>query len=250
MPVGLVTQATGGIPTVIIAANTQNVDVAVQLGNPTGKVVYRLVVSSGVVVGSSDPANPSIDATGLTADSEGTWVLDGSVYGAGAGGGNGSVNDIDTGPNSGGGGGAGSIVGPGGLGGKSILGDADDGDPGTLTTGGIGGVATFTYLGAPPQAWSAGADGGDAIQLNHAIDISINDVLAGAGGGGSGGWTNASAESIGGAAGGDLGDPGEENPINFIPHSPPGSGAAGFAIRYSESGDATILAGSAIGTVG
>lgn len=244
MPVGLITNAGGGIPAVTITASTQNVDLAALLGNPVSNIEYRLIVLLGVVVGSSVTTSVSLDATGLTADSVGTWDIQGKILGAGGDGGDGwgtiGTDRLDGG---GGGGGAGSIIGTGGLGAFTGL----DGAAGDADFGGTGGESFLVTSGE--LAGSPGIAGGDSVTLNHPVTINVSGTIGGGGGGGDGAF-----ESDGGFFddGGNGGDLGEEGGNGGSPGATQGA-AAGFAIRYSGSGDATINlidSGAVHGTVG
>ncbi len=242
MPVGLLTNSGAGPVSRIIAVNTADVDLHALFGSPSIDIKYTLVIPSGVTVSSSDSTIPSLDATGFTVGTIGTWVVDGDITGAGGGGGDGFLAEIPLGKNAaggGGGGGAGAIVGTGGTG----VSPATDGADGTATEGGIGGVSA-SAVGAGNAVATGGTDGGDSVQLNHAVTIVLSGTI-GSGGGGGGGASGVPVVTPDGGDGGDLGEAGDEGGDSASP-----GGSAGFAIRYSESGDATITGGTVIGTVG
>ena len=223
MPVGLITNSGGGIPSVTITENTQNVDLAALFGNPSGKIVYRLVIDSGVTVSSSASSSPSLDASGLDSESIGTWVVDGDITGAGGAGGaglNSSSLEYLGGP---GGGGAGADVGAAGTTvGATLTLTATDG---TATTGGAGedSVDGVSFGDDGQPSLEEGFSGGDAIAVNHVITIELAGTIAGGGGGGGGSASGGTPHP--GSDGGDLGDPGDTNAFSLA------GGAAGFAIR-------------------
>lgn len=240
MPVGMLTNSGAGPVSRIIAVNTADVDLHALFGSPSIDIKYTLVIPSGVTVSSSASTTPSLDATGFTTGTIGTWVVDGDITGAGGAGGDGELAELLLFSfGGGGGGGAGAIVGAGGTG----VSPATDGADGTATTGGAGGLTSFG-LGAGNEESTDGVDGGDAVQLNHVVTVVLSGTIAGAGGGG-GGAAFVFGEAVpDGGDGGDLGEAGDSGG-----DASPG-GSAGFAVRYSESGDATITGGTVIGTVG
>lgn len=243
MPVGIITQSVEALPSVWIESTTQNVDLAALLGNPTSKILYSLIVPSAVLIGSSSVSTVSLDATGLTEDSVGIWTVLGNIYGAGGDGGNGwGHSSGNFGDGGGGGGGGGNIVGLGGSGAFT----AGDGADGVDDLGGNGGQSFATASG--DIVGSLGIAGGDSVTLNHPVTMYVSGVIGGGGGGGDGA-NSFDGDFDDGGDGGGLGTAGGNG-------SSPGAtqgGAAGFAIRYSGSGNATINivgSGFVLGTVG
>lgn len=243
MPLPGLGGAPGGLVLVLTSANA-TYDVAAALGNPSGAVFYTLIVPSGVTRGAADASSPAIDASGLHADSEGYWIVDGDVIGAGGDGGDGQgyfqagppfAGDIGCG---GGGGGAGLPAGAAGAGYQNGT-NGSAGSTWPTTTGGAAG-ANSDNASNGTQAAVAATAGGDAIRLNHAVTIEFSGNIGGGGGGGAPG-TSAFGVTLSPGAGGDLGVAGGGT----------SGGAAGYAIRYSGSGNATINgAGTLYGTVG
>ena len=244
MPVGLITNSGGGLSRVI-TASTSNVDLFALFDSPASAVAYTVIIPSGVTVGSSSTSGVSIDATGFNSSSSGIWSVAGDIIGAGGDGGDGGGLH-GGGVFAGGGGGGGAGVTKVGVGGSGHL-TASDGSDGTATTGGAGGASIVDTDSESTLAATEGVVGGDAIHINHPITVVLLGTI-GSGGGGGGGTSEPSDVSPGGA-GGDIGDAGDAGGIFF----PIAGGDAGFAIRYSESGDATVNlidSGEVKGTVG
>lgn len=232
MPIPGLTRRSHG-RAVIIGTDAADVDLAALLGNPSGPVTYRLIIPAGVTVSGSASTEIALDASGLHVDSFGTWTVDGDILGAGGKGGDGGAG---TSPfvfqGGGGGGGAGVIVGAKG----DKYGTGTDGDPGLRLTGGAFGANGAGDPGVNVDL-EFGADGGDAVALSHVITVALEGAIGGGGGGGRGGGL------LDATAGGDIGVDGDGPGSGF--------GTAGYAIRYSGSGDATITgAGTTHGTIG
>lgn len=243
MPVGLITNSSAGGFIRRISANTSNVDLHALFGSPSVAIEYTLIITAAATVSSSTAAGVSIDATGFDSSSVGVWEVDGDITGAGGDGGDGGgLGGFGAFAGGGGGGGGGAVVGTGGSGHES----ADDGDDGTATDGGAGGASVADAASNPLTGALAGEAGGDAVQINHPITVTLSGTIAGAGGGGGGSNCNLVDDTLPGGDGGDLGVAGDESGGPFSA----AGGAAGFAVRYSESGDATITGGTVIGTVG
>lgn len=230
MPVPGLGAAHGGLTLVLDSANT-TYDLAAALGNPSGAVFYTLIVPSGVVRGAPDASNPAIDASGLHVDSEGFWIVEGDVYGAGGAGGGHTAGVFPLGFSpGGGGGGAGTEIGSGG----TAVGAGTNGSDGTATTGGSGG--SNNAANASIAALVVAENGGDAIALNHSVTVLVTGSIRGGGGGGS----HPTLVSDPPGDGGDLDQPG----TGSLP------GAAGYAVRLSGSGAWSASGGGIVGTVG
>ena len=238
----------GRLPMVVVTAGAGGFDVAAALGNPSGAVRYNLVIPAGVAAGGS----PGIDAeTGMHVDSVGYWINLGIVGGDGGAGGAGG-----TAGGAGAGGGAGHTKGAGGAGGGAGTSGADGEDVSAGAapyTGGAGGVTDFPTLSV--SGAGNGADGADAIALNHAITlVNASGEIIGGGGGGAGGWHNLFFGRHGGAGGDAAADGALGTEIGSVVGEVTSVGVAGFAIRYSGNGSATFLSGDSSpnveGTVG
>jgi hypothetical protein len=249
-------------------------DLAAALGSPSDPITYRFIIPAGSVVGGNNRTFPAVDASGLHVDSTGYWFIDGDILGIGGYGADAfpitewvglptpglkPYVEADLGA---GGGGAGYWVGAGG----ALYHNAPAGTNGNAATGGAGGTTYDHPFETDPVeagAQSAPLIGGDAVWLNHAATIELVGDIGGGGGGGSHGRICAEGYAPGGA-GGDLGQAGKDGyvtlgwtpidtvfgfPLNGLTIYSPA--AAGYAIRYSGSGNATINgSGSTYGTVG
>lgn len=220
--------------TAVLSASSTTTDLHAALGSPSGAVRYHVFVGSGVVLGSTSTSTPALDATGLHVDSVGTWWVDGDIIGCGGDGGEGDgVYPTPDFGGGGGGGGAGSTPGGGGSG-HANGSNGSNGGTWPTTTGGAAGsnsdnAANTNATGATPTA------GGDGLQLNHAVTIHLSGTIGGGGGGGDGGYVIGlvpTAPASGGGVGVDSTQP------------------AGYAIRYSGSGAASVTGGTVLGTVG
>jgi len=220
-------------------------------------------------VGSSTTATPAIDAaTGIDPGCVGIWFINGDVIGMGGAGGDGGVDD-EFGYGDYGGGGGGGAGYAGGAGGSVLWASATAGSVGgawPTTTGGSNGAGAL--IGPDPSPGTTANDvapgvagvGGDAVTLNHQVTIYLSGTIGGGGGGGAGGWahqypfTHPAGTFFDGASGGDLGVAGGDgDPTSSPPDLPALGGAAGYAIRYSGSGSATINivgSGQRLGLVG
>lgn len=236
-----------GLPTVVVPAGNGGFDVAAALGNPSVPLTYRLFCAPLAAIGAPDNATPAIDATGMHVDSVGFWFRNGAeIQGAGGEGGKGAVGIAapTVGGGGGGGGGAGRLIGAGGLKGADQGTDGSDGD--LVGNGGAGGT-TSSADGVIVDIYD-GTDGGDAIQLNHAVTIDNGaGEIWGGGGGGAGGWYLLTTGGRHGGAGGDSGQPGElGTQIDSVFSELTAPGAGGYAIRYSGSG-AAVFSGAGPG---
>lgn len=243
MPVPGLSGGGGGL-TYVISANAAEVDLFAAFGSPSGPVHYTLMIPAGVTVSALAAANAAIDATGFDPASVGRWFVAGDITGAGGDGGDGGgLGGFSSFAGGGGGGGGGAVVGAGGSGYLT----ANDGADGTATNGGAGGASVADGASDPLFEALDGEAGGDAVQINHPITVIRSGTIAGAGGGGGGSNCNLVDDTMPGGDGGDLGAAGDGVGVPF----PTSGGAAGYAVRYSESGDATITgSGTTIGTVG
>lgn len=227
--IGLITNSSAGGFIRRIGVSTNSVNLHDLFGNPTVPVSYTLVIPAGVTVGGG-ASSSSLDATGLDSSSVGLWVVDGDILGKGGDGGDGG-SDLTPGfqfKGGGGGGGAGVPVGAGGIGYDT----ATDGTDGSRLTGGAGGASN---LETPAETTDAVDQtlGWDAVHINHPITIQLSGLIACGGVGGFPGTRTVAPDP-----GGDIG----VSPSDLV---------FGFAIRYSESGDATVTGvGTVLGTVG
>ena len=234
MPLGLITNSKVGGPSRIIDADAEVVDLHALFGSPSGAVSYTLIIPAGVTVGNDFVSGKlySIDATGFDASSVGIWIVAGDIIGKGGYGGDGG-SGLTPGfefKGGGGGGGAGVPPGPGGTG----FDTATDGEDGIRLTGGAAG-ASNTETPDETTAFVAQGLGFDAVRINHPITVQLSGLIACGGAGGASG-----NRTVAPTAGSDIGVSGTS--VN-----------QGFAIRYSESGDATVNlidSGEVKGTVG
>ena len=196
-------------------------------------------------------------------DSTAVWVNAGrasATGGAGGTGGNDTTEPTFDDGGGGGGGGAGHVPGAAGTGPDDgtdgVIGDDTSSGAGPFS-GGAGGTTDYAGSRLTIEVGAMnGADGGDAIHLNHAVTIvNANGEIWGGGGGGAGGWSFNGDYGRHGGAGGAPGVAGAlGTDIDTVSAEWSSGGAAGYAIRLSGNGAVTWVSGenspNVEGTVG
>lgn len=76
---------------VTISSNTNNANLSVLAGNPTGNVGITLIINSGVVISSNSASSPALTIGGLTSGSRVALINNGQIRGRGGNGGAGAV---------------------------------------------------------------------------------------------------------------------------------------------------------------
>ncbi len=215
-----------GVHTRSLLVDAAGVDLFALFGSPSFAITYFLYISTGATI-SSPPlfGGASLDASGFDPASIGTWFVDGDIIGSGGDGGEGGgFTDPGLIFKAGGGGGGAGV--PFGIGGFAFFPPATSGIGGTRLTAGAAG-ANSPELPSFALDSQLGAAGGHAILLNHPVTINLSGLIGGGGSGGDPGVIFNLVTIREPTAGTTLG-------VNGI------SRPAGFAVRYSESGNAVI----------
>jgi hypothetical protein len=143
--------------TIILAGDVVSYNFFEAIGSPTEVADYRLIVPTGVTIGSLSPNLPSLDSGNLPIGSTFTLINNGKIYGAGGNGGNGGFARIER---------CIAYVGNGSDGSKG--GDAVvlrvkatiDNTNGTIFSGGGGGKGGFGYTIVGNATYIGGGGGG------------------------------------------------------------------------------------------